>query len=319
EAFLKTAAVPTDDEAPILADERAPSSVLEYRTLVASIQSRLDGLADSRADFEATLLRKERVAVSALLSENLERDLAQLDARGAAARVKDAANKTSEEPLKTRLAERAADLEAAAAAVSALIQGWQTPGWRRRSVIDPRDGASGSVEIVGVSASGLSVADGGDSLQIPFSAWASDTRALENLFLSRLDRDWTAEEARGIATLLSVSASRETLMKLESALGASAMRVSPADSAALTAAFDVALEWAQEAQDEYPGTSVGGRAGRGLTDILEEQREGTALLTEALIARDRGEWGASSELLTRLLEERRDTWITMMLSTGGAR
>ena len=40
------------------------------------------------------------------------------------------------------------------------------------------------------------------------------------------------------------------------------------------------------------------------------------MLAEALIARDEGHWDQSAERLERLLTERRDAWLVMMLSRG---
>lgn len=318
EAFIKSVALPTTEEASILADDGVPNSVAELRTLVSAIQGRLDGMAGSEAEFEANRLSKQRSQVGSLLADGLEQDLAGFAMGPAARRLEDAAKMTSEEPLHTLLAERAADLRSAETALAALVQGWDTPGWRRQSVLDPRDGSSGSIEIVGIANGIPRVTDGGVTQDMPFASWCGHTGELENLFLGRLDRDYTAEESRGIATLLGISATLETLRSLEPAIGITGLRVSPDNTDAITAPFDEALDWARNAESDL-GDELRVLLGkRTLVEIIQEQRRAARMLTEALIARDQGRWDASAERLERLLQERREAWLVMMLSKGGA-
>ncbi|WP_145198508.1 FHA domain-containing serine/threonine-protein kinase [Planctomycetes bacterium Poly30] len=318
EDFLTAASLPSTTDAPILGDEAVPSSVAEFRALAQAVSDRLLSMASSEDEFEENRLRKERDEVRSLIASGIERELTSFSMAAAASRLEKAAGMTSEEPLRSRLAERAADLAAADRALTALVMGWDSPGWRRQSVLDPRPGASGSVEIVGISGGALRIADGGDSQELPFSAWAGHTAELENLFLGRLNRDWTAEESRGIATLLTISATLETLGGLEAALGASAQRISPADPSVITAAFVEAREWATRAQDDLEAEIRGLMGQRTLLDLILEQERAARMLTEALIARDEGRWDASAERLERLLKERRDAWLVMMLSQGGS-
>ena len=251
-----------------------------------------------------------------MLVATLEGQLTGFDLTSAASTVEAAASMTTEEPLKALLNERAADLHAANTALERLVSGWDTPGWRRRSVLDPRPGASGSIEIVAVKPGQLSVTDDGATIDLPLSAWASHTGALANLFLGRLKRDWSPEEARGIAALLTLSATLETLNTLEPALGPTALRVDPSDSAIVTAPFDKAHEWAAESQKDLQAELKAILGDRTLTHMVAEQQSAARFLTDALIARDEGRWDASAERLQRLIKERRDSWLVMMLSKG---
>ena len=316
EAFVAVAALPAVEDAPILTDEAVPSSLAEFRTLGETVKGRLELLAGSQAEFDARLLRKERAKVSAILGDGLEGQLAAFRLDVAAETLENASSITTEEPLRTLLAQRAEDLRAAKAAFSGLVAGWDDPGWRRRSVKDPRTGSSGTVEIVGVKPDHLTVSDRGETIDLPLSAWAGHTAELENLFLGRLARDWTPEESRGIAALLALSATLETLGSLEAALGVTGMRVDPADPAAIIVPFGKASEWATQAQAELDDSGADALGGRTLPELVSEQRSAAKMLAEALIARDEGHWDQSAERLERLLTERRDAWLVMMLSRG---
>ncbi len=316
EAFVAISAMPTVEEAAILGRESVPQSVGQFRVLGETASARLSLLAGSEAEFEANRLRKERAQVGEMLASKLEAQLASFDMTAAAATLEAAVTMTTEEPLRSLLQDRAGDMRAANAALQGLVAGWDSPGWRRRSVMDPRPGSSGSVEIVGVKSDTLSISDGGETTDVSFSSWAGHTAELENLFLGRLKRDWTAEESRGIAALLALSATLETLHHLEPALGATAMRVSPADAEVLTQPFVKAHEWAANTQEELGSELTAALDDRTLTGVVAEQRTAALMLTEALIARDEGQWADSTERLERLLEERRDSWLVMMLSGG---
>lgn len=316
ETFVALAAMPSAEEAAILTDEAIPASVAEFRTLGDTAVARLSLLEGSESEFEANRLRKERKLVGSLLATSLEAQLASFDMTAAAATLDRAVDMTTEEPLRSLLQERSRDLRAANTALEGLAAGWESPGWRRRSVMDPRPGASGTVEIVGVQGSKLSVDDGGETTTLEISAWAGNTAELQNLFLGRLKRDWSPEESRGVASMLALSATLETLEALEPALGPTAMRVVPADPEAVTAPFAKAVEWAESAQEDLEGSAASEVGPRPLTGIVAEQRTAAFMLATALIARDEGDWADSAERLERLLEERRDAWLVMMLAKG---
>jgi pSer/pThr/pTyr-binding forkhead associated (FHA) protein len=316
ESFVAIAQLPSPEEAKILVGSSVPGSVAEFRTLGETASTRLSLLAGSETEFEANRLAKERAMVGGMLASQLEAQLAGFELSAAAATLESAAGMTTEEPLRSLFRERAGDLKAANAALRGLVDGWSTPGWRRRSVMDPRPGESGSVEIVGVDGGTLKIDDGGEQADLKLSSWAGHTAKLENLFLGRLKRDWSPEESRGIAGMLALSATLETLASLEPALGATAMRVSPADASAITASFDKAVEWAQNTEEDLGDELRATLGDRTLTGIVREQLSAATMLAEALIARDEGEWAASTERLERLLKERRDSWLVMMLSRG---
>lgn len=316
ESFIAVAQLPSPEEAKILVGSSVPDSVAEFRTLGETASTRLSLLAGSETEFEANRLAKERAMVGGMLASQLETQLAGFELSAAAATLENAAGMTTEEPLRSLFRERAGDLKAANAALEGLVDGWSTPGWRRRSVMDPRPGESGSVEIVGVDGGTLKIDNGGEQADLKLSSWAGHTAKLENLFLGRLKRDWSPEESRGIAGLLALSATLETLASLEPALGATAMRVSPAATSAITAPFDKAVEWAQNTEEDLGDELSATLGDRTLTGIVREQLSAATLLAEALIARDEGQWAASTERLERLLKERRDSWLVMMLSRG---
>ncbi len=223
----------------------------------------------------------------------------------AAQGISDAAELVSAEALTRDLRSASADLRLAHEALNVLLGAWDTPGWRRRSITDPRPGAEGSVDVVGVADDALLIAGSGAPERLALTLWGTRTAALRNLFLGRIDRDWNANERRGIAALLTVSATLETLDALAPALGMASTRIRSDAADVADRAFGEALEWADG--DE------------SIVGMIKEHRRAARQLTSAIVARENSEWSTSAEMLHRLIEEQRATWIVMMLSDGGKR
>lgn len=268
------------------------------------VRDRLDSLAGREAEFEAERLARERVQVGRALGDSFESDLRALDLGAAAARLRVAARVVTDSELSTRMDSAAESLNRGAAAIDALIDGWETPGWRRRTVLGP-DGDS-RVEVVGVASGALMVeVKGKPPLRTEIGAWCSSTKALQNLFLSRLDRDWSSEESQGIVVVLSLSATLRALDVLAPALQENGKRLSDGSIQKAFAAFEEAVEWA----DKDPV----------LLALAERERTAVKMLVTALRAREDGEWAHSATLISRLIDERRDTLLVMILSDGGKR
>ena len=105
--------------------------------------------------------------------------------------------------------------------------------------------------------------------------------------------------------LLTVSATVESLQQLEPALQTGGRRIDESGMEQALKPFDEALDWAAR-NDE-------------LLALAQRQRDAVEALAGALIAREDGKWGLSAMLVRRLLDERRATWIVMLLSDGGRR
>ncbi len=128
---------------------------------------------------------------------------------------------------------------------------------------------------------------------------------MENLFLRRLDRAWSEDETVGIVTLLCVSGTIAGLEAIQPAIAGEGKRLRPSQIAAAQNAFDEARNWAD------------GRA--ALLQLVERHAAPMRMLADAVVARERGDWLVSAELLDRLIEEERDSFVVMILSDGGAR
>ncbi|MEM1448950.1 MAG: FHA domain-containing serine/threonine-protein kinase [Planctomycetota bacterium] len=303
--FLAATDLPTAEDAPLLVGEGAPESLAEFQGLAKSVQERLDALAGREGEFKALREQREMTAMAGQLGASLETSLTTFDLADAAERVRGAAGAVSDADLRAELTGAADDLALAATALDTLISAWDGAGWRRRGVLDPRPEQSGTIDVVGVAPGSLMLGDGGAPTRVPISMWCGRTRALENLFRGRLARDWTADEKRGILVLLTVSATVESLRELDPALQPEARRLTESSVESALDPFREATEWAE--------------GDAALSALAERQRSSVASLASALVARENGDWGLSAELLSRLLDERRSTWIVMLLSDGGAR
>ena len=299
-------------EASALLNETEAGMKLAYEGYMRVVEERLASLAGRETEFARERLAKERADVGRALGENFEADLRLLDLGRAAGRLREAARIVSRAELSARMESSAADLQAGAAAIEALITGWKTPGWHRRTVLRPS--GDERAEAVGVTADAilLEVA-GGEPERLQISAWSVAPKALQNLFLSRLDRPWTLAESRGIVTILAASATLHALDDLSPALVENSRRLTPEATQSALAAYGEALEWAEDVDDDRSDD------GPRLRAIAEREQAAVKMLVEALVAREDGEWSHSAAILSRLIQERRDTLLVMMLSDGGRR
>ncbi len=301
--FVGLADLPTAEEAPLLVGVGAPASVKEFEDLASAARDRLRDLRGKEAEFEAIRTAQERAAVAAGLGGGLESDLRQFSLASAGARLKQAAELTSDGDLAGRLRGLAADLDGAQGALDALIGGWNDPGWRRRGVIDPQ--AGGNASVLGTAPGALMLEADGGPRNVPLAQWAANPKALDNLFKGRLDRSWSPDEEAGIVTLMGLSASLQLIDALSPALQADARRISRSEAADALQAFSKVQDWVEKA----PGTAK----------AAARQRGAGRLLAEAMIARQDGDWPLCASLLRRLLDENRDTWIVMLLSDGNTK
>ena len=298
--FVGLADLPTAEEAPLLMGVGAPASVKEFEDLASAARDRLRDLRGKEAEFEAIRTAQERAAVAAGLGGGLESDLRQLSLKNAGARLKQAAELTSDGDLAGRLRGLAAELDGAQGALDALLTGWNDPGWRRRGVIDPVGG--GNASVLGTAPGALMLEADGAPRNVPLAEWAANPKALDNLFKGRLDRSWAADEEAGIVTLMGLSASLQLIDALNPALREDARRISRSEAADALQAFSKVQDWVEK----VPGTA----------EAAARQRAAGRLLAEAMIARQDGDWPLCASLLRRLLDEKRDTWIVMLLSDG---
>ena len=300
--FISITDLPSAEEAPSLLGLGAPASLQEFTALAGAVRERLDGLRGREDEFRAIRTGQERAAVAGALGAPLEADLRGLDLEAARARVLRAAELTSDPLVAEQLRGLGADLAKAGAALDGLLTGWTDPGWRRQGIIDPRPDASGSTAVQGTAPGALMLEAPGAPERVPLTAWIGRTKALENLFRGRLDRDWTGDEQEGVLALLSISATLEIIDAFDPALQRDARRLgNSAIASALTPLSEV-QEWSERA----PGGAA----------AATRHRKAVRLLAESLVARQEGDWTLSASLLERLVGENRATWVVMLLSDG---
>lgn len=277
------------------------------REEIAGLRSRLAALGGREAEFAAVRQQRERAMVGEALGQSFREQLGALQLSEAADGSRRAAGLIRDASLRESVEETAEHLNSAARALEALVGAWDEGTWRRRAVIDPRAEDPDFTDVVGVARPGalLLPGSGGSPDRVPLGAWASDPGNMENLFLRRLDRGWSEDETVGIVTLLCVSGTIAGLEAIQPAIAGDGKRLRPSQIAAAQNAFDEARTWAD------------GRA--ALLQLVERHAAPMRMLADAVVARERGDWLVSSELLDRLLEEERDSFVVMILSDGGAR
>lgn len=292
EAFLAAAARPGLDVA---------------RERIAGLRARLTGLEGREAEFAAVRQQRERTMVGEALGRSFRVQLGSLQLAEAADGSRVAAGLIRGEALRESVEETAEHLDAAARALRSLIDAWDEGIWRRRAVIDPRTDEAEFTDVVGIARPGalLLQGEGGAPDRVPLGAWAADPGQMENLFLRRLDRAWSEDETVGIVTLLCVSGTIAGLEAIQPAITGEGKRLRPSQIAAAQNAFDEARTWAD------------GRT--ALLQLVDRHAAPMRMLADAVVARERGNWLVSSELLDRLIEEERDSFVVMILSDGGAR
>lgn len=290
----------------LLAAEKRPGFE-EAREEIAGLRARLQGLKGREAEFAAVRQQRERAMVGEALGRSFRVQLGSLQLAEAADGSRLAAGLIRAEALRESVEETAEHLDAAARAMDALVSAWDEGTWRRRAVIDPRTDDADFTDVVGVArpAALLLPGNAGSPERVPLGSWASDPGHMENLFLRRLDRGWSEDETVGIVTLLCVSGTIAGLEAIQPAIAGEGKRLKPSQIAAARNAFDEARTWAD------------GRS--ALLQLVERHAAPMRMLADAVVAREQGDWLVSSELLDRLIEEERDSFVVMILSDGGAR
>lgn len=194
------------------------------------------------------------------------------------------------------------ELAAAPTAFAALAEADRAGEWRRRSIVVP-GGNRLIAEVRSARGDGLTLDEvGGAPARLQWSDFASDSDALDQLFESRLGRDWTATELAAIATLVRVAAVNEVLAMVEPVFDSGTRaRLSPLESRRVDDALGRALEWAE-------------RAGR--TAPAETEQRAADLLRIALRAIDESDWTSATWALERLVDEEPTALLVLVLSDG---
>jgi hypothetical protein len=268
-------------------------------------RERLGTVGQVATQIQSQQAREETLAVAQSLAGSgaLERELATLDLEHARARVEALAAKASVPSTKLLLSNLQGEIQGASRALALMAREFQG-GWRRKGVDDPRDKSETLRNAVGADASGLMIEVAGGTVErVPWTAFGRNTKALAHLFLERLARDYTADEARDVMSLMHLTAVAEALEAGGKMFEAGRKANFTASNAAeMLEGFSAALAWATRAGGALP--------------LLTEDQAAAQLLAKVLQDTTEGAWSSAVAGTERLLREHQDSLIVRLLSDG---
>jgi serine/threonine-protein kinase len=191
----------------------------------------------------------------------------------------------------------------ARSAVAALAQAFAAGEFRRKSVADPR--TKKLRELREVRDTGLVFEKDGALEVVPWKEARADAEWFRQLFDARLARDWSTDEARGVAALLRcIAAARAAELAREMLDGGGRGFLQPAELAAFEAGFRECATWCADAKlaDEASASAREAAAG--------------AALSAALAAAQEHAWTRAVFQLETLLAESEGTTLVALLSSG---
>lgn len=283
----------------------APSGVNDLFEVGREAREKFFNLEQVKAAFERKRARDDQLAIAEGLGgpSGLEAEFAVLDFDAARQRLDKLAARLSS-PTEQQIArDLAADCASARAVLATL--GNEFGQWRRKSFVDPRDRKSTNRNAVGADLDGiLYEAEAGRAERMPWSGFGGDVQAVNKLFVERLQRDWTAEERAGIATILRITAVVESLRATTKMFDAAKKaNFTEGNARDLRALFAPAASWAELAS---PESKVRLARESGAADVL----------CDALRAATDARWAAAAAGIERLLAEYADTVLVRLLSDG---
>ena len=282
-----------------------PAEARQLRQLGVSARQRLDTIDDARALFQVRRGQEDDSLVAAGFNGRggLEAELLSLDLAAAKTRVESILATVKTDDSRLLLTTLIEDLGFAIGALESLAGAFGKNEWRRKSVADPRSRRTVRTrDAVGADATGLTLAESGSNVHVPWSAWGGSTENLHALFHERLSRRWTADEKRGIGAILRLTAVAHAIQLASEMFDPDVVaRFSPGEADELMASFDAASNWAK---------IHGGSAS------VARERGAARNVVDAVQAASDKHWARAVASTTRLLEENRDTLIMRLLSDG---
>jgi len=284
---------------PELAQEDRPLHFEDLRRLASEAADLLRNLDSRREELVTGRARDDAQAIAAIChaSEALEGALSELRPGEAASKLEALAASLSTEESRAVISSHASDMRAAAGALSALSSGFDS--WRRRSIADPRP-RRGNTEVNSITESGIEIQGSNGAEQIQWSAFADNPGALHQLFLRRLNREWTDSEEEGIAVLLRHAAVLNTLRTSRSGFD-DPTELRERDLERVLAAYEPALDWAEQTIQR---------------DRLLHELNAASSLIQALGLASKEQWGSATSTLTHTTQTYPDTLLLLILSDG---
>ncbi len=282
--------------------EDAPAGARRILELRDTLRERLDGLDGVRSEYLSQQARDDARALASSLSgaDGLEGALREFDFQAAGALLATLRGSVGSEEATAWLDALTADVADAARAFRILVRDWSQ--WRRMSVADPRERRTTNREAVGAQADGLRLAVDGSPVLVPWSAWAGNTDALGTLFRERLSRDYTADERRAIAALMSLSAVVEGLeISEEMFVPGRGAKMSDREAEDILEAFEDVEEWLDDEAQRAR---------------WRRERRAARTLVQGLLAASEDRLPEAVAMLDRLLRESPASLLVRMLSDG---
>ncbi len=268
-------------------------------------RERLSNLGQIASQIQTQQSREETLALAQSLSgpDALERELGGFDFAAAHARVAALGAKATTPAAKILLGDLDLELAGAQRAFDLLAREFPA-GWKRKGVDDPRDKSEALRNVVGADADGLMLeAQGGAVERLPWTAFARNTKVLNRLFVERLTREYTADEARDVMALVHLTAVSEAL-ELAGKMFDPAKKANFTEGNAkdLVEGFNAAQGWSAKAGAP--------------SNLLAHDAAAAELLARVLQDTTNGAWSSAVAGTERLLRENQDSLLVRMLSDG---
>lgn len=286
---------------PALEDPLKPARYDEIVSLGLALQARLDNLDNFKLDFQQRIESGDRLALAEELGtgSGLLSEISQLNFDAANARTARLTEQLRSPAAKSRHTAYENMLSAASRALPLL---YGKDNWRRKTVPDPTHRRLGAHEVVKSSEAGLVIAADGQTKDIPWASFGQQTKALHKLFSKRLQRDYSAEESKDIASLMLLAAVTESYAEM-------ARMFEPGNTTAFTATnaehlaepFENVVEWILDPS---------------ILKRFQEERTAVELLGQAMLHAHEEAWSSAVAELEQLQTEYASTWLVLLLSDG---
>ena len=295
----------------------APADELEevatLRRFADQLRALRDGLPAAERAWRAARRDEDRAHLASGLgwSSGLEEELRTLQLETVTTRLATLEQQLGSETLRTHVREIAAQAAIARAALDSLAAAFADQGWRRRTIVDPRGRREAVRDAVGASGEGVLVRVDGENELIPWSTYGGRVELIEQVFKGRLERDYSADEHRGILVLLRLAAVSEAIDLADQVLRPDGRSIfQPAEAEQMLEAFDRALRWAEG----FSGAQRGEM--KTQLDALTAERDAARLLGAALLAAEEEAWASVVGEMENLFVDHQDTLLVTLLSDG---
>lgn len=289
---------------PAFEDGRTPARAEEVEAIALEMRNLLDSLELMKVEFANRTAEddKQRVAAGIGGAQGIAGDIAGLDFVTAAQRSRSMAGDLRSPQAKAWSESLSTRLDMAAKAIPLLVDNFSS--WRRLKFEDPEDPRGKTRDAKSVSAKGLVLDEGGNTREIPWSAFGGNTKALDTLFSKRLDRNYSDEERSWIGALMHFSALTESLSQASEMFRPSDHAVfTESEARDLPNAFSTVREWLDD---------------EGAREQLDLDREAAELLAAALLSGSNGEWTTAVGQLEQLLLDYPQSLLVRLLSDGSS-